>query len=123
MLSSKTYLYGFNDVKTKFSIPLREQNPPEFKKAVLLGKRPVLGDILMLPGDADNVKVIKWVEVTTKRGKCILNGTNPLSWEWIAKVHYGIFGYPVRIEIYPYIPKDAAKVVLRLLKKEIFSDK
>lgn len=114
------YLYGFNSVKTEFSTPLREQAPPDFKKEILTGKRPVLGDIVLTPGDEDNVKVIKWVEITTHRGKCILNGTNPLAWEWIAKVHYGIFGYPVRIEIYPHIPADASKVVLRLLKKEIF---
>lgn len=120
MLNEKTYLYGFNNVKTTFSMPPREQTPPDFKKEILSGKRPVLGDILMVPGDEEDVKVIKWVEITTHRGKCILNGTNPLSWEWIAKVHYGIFGYPVRIEIYPHIPKDAAKVVLRLLKKEFF---
>ena len=113
-------LYGFKDVKTEFSTPLREQAPPDFKKSTLLGKRPVLADIFTVPGDEKEVKLIKWVEVTTHRGTCILNGTNPLSWEWIAKVHYGIFGYPVRIEIYPYIPKDAAKVVLRLLKKEFF---
>lgn len=120
MLNEKTYLYGFNYAKTSFSTPPREQTPPDFKKEILSGKRPVLGDILMVPGDEEDVKVIKWVEITTHRGKCILNGTNPLSWEWIAKVHYGIFGYPVRIEIYPHIPKDAAKVVLRLLKKELF---
>jgi len=120
MLNEKTYLYGFNHVKNKFSIPPREQTPPDFKKEIALGERPVLGHIVLAPGDEDNVKVIKWVEITTHRGKCILNGTNPLSWEWIAKVHYGIFSYPVRIEIYPYIPKDVAKVVLRLLKKEFF---
>lgn len=120
MFYSKNYIYGFNTVKTSFSTPLQEQEPPDFKKKALLGRHPVLGDILTVPGDEEDVKVIKWVEITTHRGKCILNGTNPLSWEWIAKVHYGIFGYPVSIEIYPYIPKDAAKVVLRLLKKEFF---
>lgn len=120
MLNEKTYLYGFDHVKTKFSIPPREQTPPDFKKEILSGKRPVLGDIVLTPGDEEDVKVIKWVEITTHRGKCILNGMNPLSWEWIAKVHYGLFNYPVRIEMYPYIPKDAAKVVLRLLKKEFF---
>ena len=102
-------LYGFNSVKTEFSTPLREQAPP------------VIADILTVPGDEPDVKLIKWIEITTRRGRCILNGTNPLSWEWIAKVHYGIFGYPVRIEVYPHIPEDAAKVVIRLLKKEIFS--
>lgn len=120
MLNEKTYLYGFNHFKTRFSTPLREQAPPDFKKEILSGKRPVLGEILMVPGDEEDVKVIKWVEITTHRGKCILNGTNPLSWKWIAKVHYGVFNYPVRIEMYPHIPKDAAEVVLRLLKKELF---
>lgn len=110
---------GLNDVKTEFSTPLREQAPPDFKKAALFGKKPVLGRTLLVH-DKDAVDVIKWVEVFTSRGRCVLNGTNPLSWEWIARVHYGIFGYPVRIEIYPHIPKDAAKVVLRLLKKEFF---
>lgn len=120
MLAGEYFIRGFGTVKTSFSTPLREQTPPDFKKEILSGKRPVLGDIVLTPGDEEDVKVIKWVEITTHRGKCILNGTNPLSWEWIAKVHYGIFGYPVRIEIYPHIPKDAAKVVLRLLKKEFF---
>lgn len=119
MLGSEYFLRGFGTVKTTFSTPLREQAPPDFKKEILFGKRPVLGDILMVPGDEEDVKVIKWVEVTTHRGKCILNGSNPLSWEWIAKVHYGLFNYPVKIEMHPHIPKDAAEVVLRLLKKEI----
>lgn len=114
-------LCGFNSVKTEFSTPLREQAPPDFKKSILLGNHPVIADILTVPGDEPDVKLIKWIEITTRRGRCILNGTNPLSWEWIAKVHYGIFGYPVRIEVYPHIPEDAAKVVIRLLKKEIFS--
>lgn len=120
MLAGERFIRGFDTVKPSFSTPLREQTPPDFKKEILSGKHPVLGEILLVPGDEEDVKVIKWVEITTHRGKCILNGTNPLSWEWIAKVHYGIFGYPLRIEIYPYIPKDAAKVVLRLLKKEFF---
>lgn len=120
MLAGEYFIRGFDTVKTSFSTPLREQTPPDFKEEIALGKHPALGHIALAPGDEDNVSVIKWVEITTHRGKCILNGTNPLSWEWIAKVHYGIFGYPVRIEIYPYIPKDAAKVVLRLLKKEFF---
>lgn len=121
MLAGEYFIRGFDTVKTSFSTPLREQTPPDFKKEILSGKRPVLGEILMVPGDEDDVKVIKWVEVTTHRGKCILNGTNPLAWNWIAKVHYGIFNYPVSIEMYPHIPKDAAEVVLRLLKKEILS--
>ena len=110
---------GLNDVKTEFSTPLREQAPPDFKKAALFGKNLVLGETSMFL-DKDGVDVIEWIEVFSDMGRCVLNGTNPLSWEWIAKVHYGAFGYPVRIEIYPYIPKDAAKVVLRLLKKEFF---
>lgn len=119
MLADEYFIRGFNTVKTSFSTPIREQMPPDFKKEILFGKRPVLGDILMVPGDEEDVKVIKWVEVATNRGKCILNGSNPLAWEWIAKVHYGLFNYPVKIEMYPHIPKDAAEVVLRLLKKEI----
>ena len=119
MLADEYFIRGFDTVKTSFSTPIREQMPPDFKKEILFGKRPVLGDILMVPGDEEDVKVIKWVEITTDRGKCILNGSNPLAWEWIAKVHYGLFNYPVKIEMYPHIPKDAAEVVLRLLKKEI----
>lgn len=119
MFDSEYFIRGFGNVKTEFSTPLREQAPPDFKKEILSGKRPVLGEILMVPGDEEDVKVIKWVEITTHRGKCILNGTNPLAWEWIAKVYYGLFNYPVKIEMYPHIPKDAAEVVLRLLKKEI----
>lgn len=119
MFDSEYFIRGFGNVKTSFSTPLREQTPPDFKKEILSGKRPVLGGILMVPGDEEDVKVIKRVEITTHRGKCILNGTNPLAWEWIAKVHYGLFNYPVKIEMYPHIPKDAAEVVLRLLKKEI----
>lgn len=121
MLDSTYYLHGFDTVKTEFSTPLREQAPPDFQKNILFGKRPVLGEILTVPGDEEDVKVIKWVEITTHLGKCVLNGSNPLAWEWIAKVHYGIFNYPVSIEMYPHIPKDAAEVVLRLLKKEILS--
>lgn len=119
MFDSKYFIRGFDTVKTSFSTPLREQTPPDFKKEILSGKHPVLGKILMVPGDEEDVKVIKWVEITTHRGKYILNGTNPLAWEWIAKVHYGLFNYPVKIEMYPHIPKDAAELVLRLLKKEI----
>ena len=89
MLAGERFVRGFDTVKTSFSTPLREQTPPDFKKEILFGKRPILGEILMVPG------------------------------EWIAKVHYGLFNYPVKIEMYPHIPKDAAEVVLRLLKKEI----
>lgn len=111
---------GFNTVKTEFSTPLREQTPPDFKKTALFGNNPVLGDICTFL-DQYGTEVIEWVEVFSDRGRCVLNGTNPLSWEWIAKVHYGVFGYAIRIEMYPHIPKDAAEVVLRLLKKEILS--
>lgn len=109
---------GLYNVKTEFSTPLREQAPPDFKKTALFGKNPVLVNARRYP-DRLAVDVIKRVEVRTSRGTCILNGTNPLSWEWIAKVHYGAFGYPVRIEMYPHIPVDAAEVVRRLLEKEI----
>lgn len=119
MLDSEYFIRRFDTIKTSFSTPLREQTPPDFKQEILSGERPVLEEILMVPGDEEDVKVIKWVEITTHRGKCILNGTNPLAWKWIAKVHYGLFNYPVKIEMYPHIPKDAAEVVLRLLKKEI----
>lgn len=109
---------GLNDVKTEFSTPLREQAPPDFKKTALFGKNPVLGEVHTFI-DEYGVDVIEWVEVFSDSGKCVLNGTNPLSWEWIAKVRFGSFGYPARIEMYPHIPKDAAEVVRRLLEKEI----
>lgn len=109
---------GLNDVKTEFSTHLREQAPPDFKKAALFGKKPVLGRTLLVH-DKDAVDVIKWVEVFTSRGRCVLNGTNPLSWEWIARVQHGLFNYPIRVVMYPYIPEDAAEIVRRLLEKEL----
>lgn len=112
---------GLNDVKTEFSTPLREQAPPDFKKAALFGEQPVLGRTLMVR-DQDAVNVIKWVEVFTSRGRCVLNGTNPLSWEWIAQVHYGLFNYPIRVVMYPHIPEDAAEVVRKLLEAELFGN-
>lgn len=108
---------GLNDVKNRVLHSSSEQAPPDFKKAALFGEKPVLGRTLMVR-DQDAVNVIKWVEVFTSRGRCVLNGTNPLSWEWIAQVHYGLFNYPVRVVMYPHIPKDASEVVRRLLEKE-----
>lgn len=93
--------------------------PPDFKHAVFKGDRPVLGKVNLVPGEIDNVKYVKWVEVFTHKGRSILNGTTPYSWNYIAKVYYGIFSFPVRIEMNPDIPEDVREIVLPLLRKEI----
>lgn len=110
---------GFENVKTEFTVPPHEKTPPDFRPAVLKGKRLVLGEVTVIPVDK-YVKVIKWVEVFSSKGKCIFNGTNPLSWQWVAKVHYSLFGHPIEIEINPLIPKEPAKILLKLLGKEFF---
>lgn len=93
--------------------------PPDFKHGVFMGRKPVLGKVDLVPGEADNVKYVKWVEIFTHKGRTILNGTNPYSWSYIAKVYYGIFSFPVRVEINPDIPEDVREIVLPLLRKEI----
>lgn len=93
--------------------------PPDFKHDVFGGKRPVLGKVDLVPGEADNVKYVKWLEVFSHKGRTVLNGTTPYSWDYIAKVHYGIFSFPVRVEMNPDIPEDVREIVLPLLKKEI----
>ena len=93
--------------------------PPDFKRDVFKGIRPVLGNVDLVPGEVDNVKYVKWLEVFTSKGRTILNGTNPYSWSYIAKVYYGIFSFPVRVEMNPDIPEDAREIVLPLLRKEI----
>lgn len=92
---------------------------PDFKHGVLTGLKPVLGKIDLVPGEADNVKYVKWLEVFSHKGRTILNGTNPYSWDYIAKVYYGIFSFPVRVEMNPDIPEDVREIVLPLLRKEI----
>ena len=93
--------------------------PSDFKHGVFKGNRPVLGEVDLVPGETDNVKYVKWLEVFTHKGRSVLNGTNPYSWDYIAKVYYGIFALPVRVEMNPDIPEDVREIVLPLLKKEI----
>lgn len=93
--------------------------PADFKRGVFKGIRPVLGEVDLVPGEADNVKYVKWLEVFTSKGRTILNGTNPYGWGYIAKVFYGIFSFPVRVEMNPDIPEDVRAIVLPLLRKEI----
>ena len=93
--------------------------PADFKHGVFKGLKPVLGEVDLVPGEVDNVKYVKWLEVFTHKGRTILNGTNPYSWSYIAKVYYGIFSFPVRVEMNPDIPEDVREIVLPLLRKEI----
>lgn len=93
--------------------------PPDFKHGVFNGAKPVLGDVNLVSGEADNVKYVKWLEVFTHKGRTVLNGTTPYSWDHIAKVYYGIFSFPVRVEMNPDIPEDVREIVLPLLRKEI----
>lgn len=93
--------------------------PPDFKHVVFKGDRPVLGEVNLVPGEIDNVKYVKWLEVFTHKGRSILNGTTPYSWNYIAKVYYGIFSFPVRVEMNPDIPEDVREIVLPLLRNEI----
>ena len=93
--------------------------PSDFKHSVFNGTRPVLGTVNLVSGEADNVKYVKWLEVFTSKGRTILNGTTPYSWEYIAKVFYGIFSFPVRVEMHPDIPEDVREIVLPLLREEI----
>lgn len=93
--------------------------PSDFKHGVFKGNRPVLGAINLVSGKEDNVKYVKWLEVFTHKGRTVLNGTNPYSWGYVAKVYYGIFSFPVRVEMNPDIPEDVRAIVLPLLRKEI----
>lgn len=93
--------------------------PADFKHGVFKGIRPVLGAFDLVSGEADNVRYVKWLEVFTHKGRTVLNGTNPYSWNYIAKVYYGIFSSPVRVEMNPDIPEDVRAIVLPLLRKEI----
>lgn len=93
--------------------------PADFKHSVFKGSRPVLGKVDLVPGEADNVKYVKRLEVFSHKGRTILNGTTPYSWGYIAKVFYGIFSFPVRVEMNPDIPEDVREIVLPLLRKEI----
>ena len=104
---------------TEDGAELTVKPPSDFKHGVFMGRKPVLGDVALVPGEADNVKYVKWLEVFTHKGRTILNGTNPYSWQYIAKVHYRIFSFPVRVEMNPDIPEDVREIVLPLLRKEI----
>ena len=104
---------------TEDGAELTDPYPPDFKRTVFTGRKPVLGKVDLVPGEVDNVKYVKWLEVFTHKGRSVLNGTNPYSWSYIAKVYYGIFSFPVRVEMNPDIPEDVREVVLPLLRKEI----
>lgn len=93
--------------------------PADFNRGVFKGIRPVLGKVDLVPGEDDNVKYVKWLEVFSHKGRTVLNGTTPYSWGYIAKVYYGIFSFPVRVEMNPDIPEDVREIVLPLLRKEI----
>ena len=100
-------------------VELAIKPPSDFKHGVFFGRKPVLGKVDLVPGEVDNVKYVEWLEVFTHKGRTILNGTTPYSWDYIAKVYYGIFSFPVRVEMNPDIPEDVRGIVLPLLKKEI----
>ena len=104
---------------TEDGVDLTVAPPPDFKHCVFKGARPVLGKVDLVSGEADNVKYVKWLEVFTHKGRTTLNGTTPYSWDYIAKVFYGIFAFPVRVEMNPDIPEDVREIVLPLLRKEI----
>jgi hypothetical protein len=93
--------------------------PPDFNHGVFKGNKAVLGKVDIVPGETDNVKYVKWLEVFSHKGRTILNGTTPYSWEYVAKVYYGIFSFPVRVEMNPDIPEDVREIVLPLLREEI----
>ena len=93
--------------------------PSDFKHGVFKGRKLVLGKIDLVPGEVDNVKYVKWLEAFSHKGRTVLNGTTPYSWKYIAKVYYGIFSFPVRVEMNPDIPEDVREIVLPLLRKEI----
>nr|DAM77323.1 MAG TPA: hypothetical protein [Caudoviricetes sp.] len=93
--------------------------PSDFKHGVFKGKFPRLGKVDLVRGETDDVKYVKWVEVITHMGRAVLNGTTPMGWGYIAKVHYGIFSYPMRIEMNPEIPENVREIVLPLLEKEL----
>lgn len=93
--------------------------PQDFKHGVFRGSNPVLGKIDLTPGETPNVKYIKWLEIFTSKGRTVLNGTTPYSWDYIAEVYYGIFSSPVRVEMNLDIPEDVREIVLPLLRKEI----
>lgn len=108
--------------ETEYAEDALEQSvkpPADFNHGVFRGRKPVLGKVDLVPGEVNNVKYVKWLEVFSSKGKTILNGTNPYSWAYIAKVYYGIFSFPVRVEMNPDIPMDVRVIVLPLLTKEI----
>lgn len=116
------YVEEFVEAETEYiedGAELTVKPPADFKHGAVIGARPVLGKVDLVPGEADNVKYVKWLEVFSHKGRTILNGTNPYSWDHIAKVYYGIFSFPVRVEMNPDIPEDVREIVLPLLKKEI----
>lgn len=114
------YVEEFEEAaETEYMEGMTVQPPSDFVHGVFKGRKPVLGKVDLVPGEADNVKYVKWLEVFTHKGRTILNGTNPYSWGYIAKVFYGIFSFPVRVEMNPDIPEDVRAIVLPLLRKEI----
>lgn len=100
-------------------VPSPPMPPQDFVHGVFTGRKPVLGKVDLVPGEACNVKYVKWLEVFSHKGRTVLNGTTPYSWDYIAKVYYGIFSFPVRVEMNPDIPEDVREIVLPLLRKEI----
>lgn len=112
-------MYIEEAVETEDVVDLAVTPPADFKHGVFRGWRPVLGKVDLVPGETDGVKYVKWLEVFSHKGMTVLNGTTPYSWDYIAKVYYGIFSFPVRVEMNPDIPEDVREIVLPLLKKEI----
>lgn len=115
-------MYVEESAETEYAedeLDLAIKPPSDFKHGVFKGNRPVLGKVDLVPGEVDNVKYVKWLDVFTHKGWTVLNGTTPYSWDYIAKVYYGIFSFPVRVEMNPDIPEDVREVVLPLLRKEI----
>lgn len=116
---SEQLTLGFDIEKTKFAIPPHQQTPPDFQSIVLEGKDLKLGGFTLVTEDKFT-KSIDYLEVFSSKGKTILNGRNPLSWEYIAKVCYNIDGDPVEISMNPHMPGEVQSIVLELLGKEFF---
>lgn len=109
--------------KREFSVPLKEQLPPDFQPSVVKGLNARVINVHIDSFRSIHLGFIDRMEIKSNIGYTVLNATNPLSLDWIAAIEYGVFGYPVKIEMNESIPEDIRTIIHKLLTDKLVYEK
>nr|DAT35102.1 MAG TPA: hypothetical protein [Caudoviricetes sp.] len=122
MPNDNFFEHRHNFEKREFSKPLKEQLPPDFRPSVVKGLNAKVTYVHIDNFRSINLGFVNRVEIESNVGHTVLNATNPLAFSWVASVEYGIFGYPIRIEMNESIPEEIRTVLHRLLTDKLINE-